>query len=48
MKIRTRRWYCRAFNLWPFGDVVVATDRRAAREKFFQTYHVYPFDISPA
>ncbi|MFZ4777509.1 MAG: hypothetical protein ACOYM3_19240 [Terrimicrobiaceae bacterium] len=48
MKSRVRRFYCRAMNLWEFGDYVFAASRSAARAAFFSRHHVYPFDISPA
>ncbi len=48
MKARVRRWHCRAMNLWPFSDYVFAPSRSEARTAFFNRFHVYPFDISPA
>jgi hypothetical protein len=43
-----RRWYCRAFNLWEFGDYIFAASRSAARAAFFSRHNVRPFSVERA
>ena len=46
MKLRLRRFYCRAMSFSPFGDYVFAANRSAARAAFFLRHHVYPYSIA--
>lgn len=48
MKARIRRWYCRAWSLWEFGDYIFAASRKDARAAFFSRHHVMPFHVEGA